>query len=202
MENFFSETSALYFLGAVLQADSAILAIVGIFLIFRLQYFQSIIDGIRNILFNKTTDRLKLLDTIYDFEVKEIEERIGVKTGDSIIDYLFNRWNLQDIEIRFLKSNIMMPVFLLFIGIVICMLGLIFSAKIHNYYGSLEIWVLSIVAVFHIFTYWLNVYTILFLILSRDRITENLVHKYCYKTIGWIYRIFGFPKFEQIKSNK
>jgi len=200
MEDFFSESSSLYFFSAILQANAALLALVGIFLIFRLQYFQSIIDGVRNKLIN-TTSKLNLLNTIINFEEKQIEERIGTRTGDDLIDYLLNVWNLQEMEIRFLKSNIMMPVFLIFIGIIICVLGLVVSSKVHNCYGTFEFWLLFVVAAFHIFTYWLNTYTVLFLILSGNRDTSSKLHINCYKIVGWVYRLFRFPKYEHIKSN-
>ena len=41
MDCFFSENTGLYFFSALLQANAAILAIVGVFMIFRLQSYQS-----------------------------------------------------------------------------------------------------------------------------------------------------------------
>ena len=49
MENFFHPTTGLYFFSALLQANAAIFAIVGVFMIFKLEQLQSRIDACKDL---------------------------------------------------------------------------------------------------------------------------------------------------------
>ncbi len=150
--NFFSEYTALYFFSALLQANAAIIAIVGVFFIFRIQTYQSSINSIKNYLF---TDKFKNFQkTIIDFynfdrisQKEYLNKEIG-KTSD--LYYPFKESiNIFD-KMNRIKNSIQKPTILLSIGILINALGLLFSNFLHNFAFLIELIILLIFLIYEI----------------------------------------------------
>ena len=130
--NFFSDYTALYFFSALLQANAAILAIVGVFFIFRIRTYQSSIDFLRNYLMNSPSLIAKcsviefdnLTQEVRKTRIEENKEKNYYNIG--VIPHL-ESWDEKVDKIKKIKTVIKPPTILLAIGIIINGLGLFSS---------------------------------------------------------------------------
>lgn len=150
--NFFSEYTALYFFSALLQANAAIIAIVGVFFIFRIQTYQSSINSIKNYLFtDKFKNLQKTIIDFYNFDIISQKEYFNKEIGETSDLYhpFKESINIFD-KIDRIKYSIKKPTILLAIGILINSLGLFFANFIHNLGFIIEFKVLLIFLIYEI----------------------------------------------------
>lgn len=153
--NFFSEYTALYFFSALLQANAAILAIAGVFFIFRIQTYQSSIDFLKNYLMNSGTligpySVIEFNNLTQEVRKKRIEENEEKKYYELGVIYHLENWIEKHDEILKVKSAIKPPTILLAIGIIINGLGLFFANFIHNSLFANEFIILIIFLIYEI----------------------------------------------------
>lgn len=128
----FSDSTGLYFYSALVQANAAILSIVGVFIIFRLQSLQSSIDrAVRALL----SDTRTTPSPVIEFEKMNLEEKkTFVERGkiEPPIKPLFREWATNEEKISKIRSSIKLPTRLLAFGIVGDSIGLLGANLIHE----------------------------------------------------------------------
>jgi len=152
MEYFFSKNSGLYFFSSLLQADAAIFAIVGIFVIYKLQSVQSKIDSIRNYLLGqigKTTDELE----VQKFDELTTEQKMNFEPSTDKLGLLYNKWARLENANDFVKLVVRTPTLFIFIGLTFNSFGLTFASFIHNAGYCVEIIVIGLNLILHLYIF-------------------------------------------------
>lgn len=131
-DSFFSVNTGFYFFSALLQANASILAITGVYAIFKIQASQGIIEVIWKLInrgFSEAADIYKLDRLLNDpvINEKEIESIVG-KYG---LETFWGKWYEVALSIYYLKQSIKLPLILLCLGILLNMVGIIFSNYLH-----------------------------------------------------------------------
>lgn len=148
--NIFYEYTSIYFYSALLQANAAILAIVGVFGIFKIQSIQTKIDSMKNWISSNTGWEPDNMD---DFDKKttgEQKNQISNIHESPLNGILTNILEYND-EIIIIKPMIISSSKLLGFGIILDAIGIICSKLIHNSSFVLEFVVLVLVLLFHIY---------------------------------------------------
>jgi len=134
---FFSDNSAYYFFSSLLQANAAILSIVGVFYIFRIQSLSSSIDVAKTALSQNpakftTPARIAAFDD-ENLEGKkhELEQMKNNEAGNLILPF-FGLWVKSEIEIDRLKNKARLPTILLAASLIIFTAGLLLAAYLHS----------------------------------------------------------------------
>ena len=141
----FSDSSALYFYSALFQANAAIISIIGIFFIFRIQAHQSSIDLIRNGLLADNGRRSWPAEIIewdsYALEEKEnlLKEEKTHKNGSNnkSISNQLSSWTVKERNLATVKKTIVTPI--VFIATVMILeIFSLFSATYIHHFGLLS----------------------------------------------------------------
>jgi len=132
---FFSDSTGLYLFSALLQANGAIIAIIGVFGIFRIQNLYQRIDYIKQIITQPVRhisyrgmspfDVDKFEDMTVNSKEKECKNHINSKR-------LLESWILTEKKILVLKPIIINSTVWLSLGVIVNALCLIFSNPIHK----------------------------------------------------------------------
>jgi len=136
-EPFFSESTLLYFFSALLQANAAILSIVGVFLVFRLQSLRSAIDTLRTIFLQKPGESI-WPERLAEFDEMDISKKRKwiaerqQKKELTIMLPLFKSWITHLENIESLKTRARRPTILLALSICLFTFGLSFAAYVHS----------------------------------------------------------------------
>jgi hypothetical protein len=140
MEIIFTDATGLYLYSALLQANAALLALIGLYIVFRLQSINSRIDSLKSSLFAEGTqfggDAVRFDSMTLERKVKWID-KLG--KDNSWIKLTYLRWlDLYLISKQF-KRGVIIPTLL--IGVAICLnaLFLFRSSSLHINYPSQEI---------------------------------------------------------------
>ncbi|MCI0691130.1 hypothetical protein L0337_03880 [candidate division KSB1 bacterium] len=130
----FSDSTGLYFYSALVQANAAILSIVGVFTIFKIQSIQSSIDLVKNILVAEGGRRITI-DNLVEFDQMSLEnKKSAIQNGkySKAILPLFNNWATQIEKINKIKLSIKLPTRLLVVGIVGDSIGVLAANLVHE----------------------------------------------------------------------
>jgi len=136
MNNLFTEYSAYYFFSSWLQADAALISIVAIFIIFKLQTYNSKIDGIKTALFNMSKSVGPSEVTQFDgfspekklkYINKKLESPYSVNEGR-----IFESWKLTEEKIVKIKQQMKWPIIFLATTMGMCGIALFLSNYIHK----------------------------------------------------------------------
>ncbi len=156
LTNIFYDYTAIYLFSALLQANAAILAIVGVFGIFKIQSIQTQIDFLKNWL--TFPDGRNIINgwsprDIFNFENKSIaeqKEQIS-DTKKENIKSMLESWMNYEKKIQNIKPLIINSSLILGIGVLVDSVGIICSKLIHNSSFVLEFVILVLVLLFHIY---------------------------------------------------
>ena len=133
----FSDNTALYFYSALLQANAAILSIVGVFVIFKVQSLKSSIDIVKSALMNYKSFVTQPM--VINFANVSIEEKRKIASGaDGYIKPQYDDWIQKEIELSTTKSLIKVPTILLVVAIMLEALGLTTATFFHLCYPKIE----------------------------------------------------------------
>lgn len=130
----FSANTGLYFFSALLQANAAILSIVGVFYIFKVQSIQNTIHFIKSSLL---TDRFRDIVPAHLVQLSKLnidERRIKIAErgySDATKSQLFD-WTNLDEKVLAIKDSIKLPSLLLVLGIAIFAIGLLSAHLVHS----------------------------------------------------------------------
>ncbi|MDP8323375.1 MAG: hypothetical protein RAO94_13605 [Candidatus Stygibacter australis] len=169
-DDFFHETSSLYFFSALLQSNAAIFAIVGVFIVFRLQSLQSSLDMLKNTLMQNRGKTITLCSVIeFDkLNIKEKEKKINFVDEVTTIDFLLQTWVEKEKKINMIKNSIGFPTGAIIVVLIFNIFGLVFSNFIHDKSVYLE---LSIQSAFII----IQIYIFLLLVKSINLLLDNRI---------------------------
>lgn len=151
----FSEYTGLYFYSALIQSNAALFAVVGIFVIYKLQSLENMIDTMPTKL-SYVFSGVVLHPKITEFAVggKVIRQNI-ISTYEATDNstarnavILFKRWMYLIEAIRPTKKKIKLPMLLMGIGIVLNSILIVLSEPIHNCLGYLEIVIFAAIIIY------------------------------------------------------
>jgi hypothetical protein len=151
---FLSESSGYYFYSAVLQANAAILSIVGVFIIFRIQRLQSTIDLIQNS-FLMNLEKYATPEKFSEFFNSTLEKKKEVFEDLHYPNYIMSSLSVcikNEETILGFNSAIKTPTLLLASGIILSTIGLFFTNFLHSTYGKTEFSLLLVFMIFEIVT--------------------------------------------------
>lgn len=149
---FFSDNTGLYFYSAWLQANASIIAIFGVFVIYKIQAFQSSIDIIKGSLMGDLSRRVTTPDEVVTFDRMNIEDKNNyVKNRDPFLKKPLQDWVEKQQSIETLKSIVRIPTTLLAIGIGIDSLGLLFANYVNKCGEIVELSIFAFALFFHLF---------------------------------------------------
>lgn len=127
-------TVPLYFFSSVFQGNASILALVAIFVIFKIQSMESIISSIKEFLFSGTGRSHINEGVVFMFERNEDREGIIKQQQSSPTALYLNNWNAAEITIsetsRFAKTSLKLLVPIL----IFSLFGIIFSSHLNKYF--------------------------------------------------------------------
>lgn len=158
MEIYFSESTSLYIYSSFLQANAAIIAVLGFFIIYKIQALQSSIDVIKSDLM-RDRGMYSHPKTVLDFDsatMEEKEKRFNYLKKDHYYLLHYKIWidNLK--SIKKLKSQIKIPTIFLTLVIVSDGICLLFCTNLHRYHQSIEVYLAYIVILIHVIL-WLYI---------------------------------------------
>ncbi len=152
----FADFSSAYFFSACLQANASIIALIGVFWIFRIQSINSNIDSIKIALSMERgiTSDLKLEpDIITIFELKDTDERknyIEKQVENESAKSLLKSWLEKDVNKTDIMNSIKTPIIIIAIGLVIDAVCLVFSNFIHSLCIMVELSIISVALLYQI----------------------------------------------------
>ncbi|MCJ7791694.1 MAG: hypothetical protein MUP49_04740 [Dehalococcoidia bacterium] len=151
--NFFSENSSFYFFSSLLQANAAILSIVGVFFIFRIQSLQSAVDIIKASLMSDRGHSCQPAEIIKwdNYSIEEKESQLKKGTTSSSIRLSLQDWTSKERHIINLKKGIKLPSILLGVGIVLESMSLFSANYLHKYTPGFEYYISYINLVLELF---------------------------------------------------
>jgi len=156
--------TGLYFYSALLQADAAILAIIGLFVTFKLQTIQLIINNLREritaLLYSEENprERIRMLGIIKNFdesslrEKSEFAERHKQEQAGSL-SYLIDEIPYNE-KMEILKKGFIAPSYFIAILISLCIVGIILASTIHSLSCLLEVTTFCFVGFLHILMFF------------------------------------------------
>lgn len=140
---YFSENTGLYFYSALLQANAAILSIVGVFFIFRIQQLKSEIDSIKDyVSFRFQNDARKYY---HEFNLANLEEKNEIieryKKKNYIESDPYHKlpdWYTRELELKKIIGSIKAPTIILAFSILMNTVFLLFAENFHKSSYSIE----------------------------------------------------------------
>ena len=153
MNIYFTDSTSLYIYGSLLQANAAVFAILGLFIIYKIQSVQSSIDIIKSDLM-----RSQSLEShpqiITDFDNASIEKKKEecekFKKNNSFYYAYFKTWLDNSESISNLKIRITYPTIFLTTAIIIDGICLLFCSNLHKYHPTEEICIAYFTMFIHI----------------------------------------------------
>ena len=138
--NFLDQSSSLYLYSALLQANASIIALIGIFFIYKFQAIQSDLNSTKGHLINK--DRTSGMVIRYDSFIKQNisgkKKKLIEYASDPLHDD-YSEWYKRELEVVQLKTKIKFPIFFLAVILISNSILLLLSSFLHNYYRTLEV---------------------------------------------------------------
>lgn len=152
MQIYFSESTSLYIYSSFLQANAAIIAILGLFIIYRIQSLQSSIDVIKSDIM-RDRGMYSHPKTVLDFDLVSIEEKekkISALNPDHYYLLHYKIWVENLKSITQLKTLITFPTIFLTLAIIIDGVCLLFCSNLHYYHKMAEVSLAYSVILIHI----------------------------------------------------
>ena len=158
-----SQSTSLYFFSALFQGNAALFAILGVFVVFRLQIERSSIGSIEQILLKDlgeffggeaalhialsefldfkraSPEKKRSLAGDYAKDCKERhEDHSRYAPSHLLLPDLLNTWIESDQRIREIKAQIKLPIYILATYMALSLAGLISATPIHRFWGAVE----------------------------------------------------------------
>lgn len=178
MIQLFNNFSGAYLFSACLQANASILAIFGVFWVFRIQAINSNIDSIK---FALSTERgistdIGNLDpaVISIFEPKSFEERkryIENEVDNPSAKALLEDWIKKDAIKSKIIGSIKLPTLIIGCALIVDSICLTWANLIHQYNGCFELSLMTLVLVIQIVTMCVVIYNIIATTNNKEKVT-------------------------------
>ena len=150
---YFTESTSLYIYSAFLQANAAIIAILGLFIIYKIQSLQSSIDIIKSeMMRNQSLESHPKVIADFDTALINKKEEIYKDLEKQKSFYLpyFKIWLDNSIGISNLKNLITNPTIFLTTVIIIDGICLLICSNLHKYYKVEEVYLAYLVMLIHL----------------------------------------------------
>jgi len=157
----FNESTGLYFYSSLLQADAAMISIVGLFLIYWIQSLENKISSVMNSLTSQKIDRIDNINNFFSSDIKGQQEFFNSISGQTAPLPYYQKAISFKKKIVEIKASIKTPTILLTAGIGITALLLLSSNSLHVYHPKYE---LSF-AIFTLFYHFLILFFVVRIIL-------------------------------------
>jgi len=166
MEIIFTNSTGLYFYSALLQANAALVAIIGLYTIFRIQSINSIIESIKSSLIAEGSSFRKEVTKFDTMNLNDKKKRVKeVFTDTTGISLAYRRWLKLELLNSDYKKSMVYPAILFGSAIILNAMLLFLSSSIHLYNSTIEIICAAIVLIYEI---------VLIIIISRKMIQLTL----------------------------
>lgn len=149
---YFSDSSSLYIYSAFLQANAAIFAVLGVFIVYRMQSHKSSIDIIKSAMYSDRGSHSHP-STIAEFEALKVPEKKRKFSTMNPSDYyykLYETWIYHLDRNNELKKYITLPTIILTVGMILDATFLLFSSNLHYYHPSGEVIIALLLTLYHI----------------------------------------------------
>ncbi len=166
---YFSENTSLYLYSSFIQANAAIIAITGLFIVFKLQSYLASIDVLKLTIMNdrgmySTPTDVEVFDRTILSEKKKKLEEIKSTAGGFFFSLLYQSWIEKLEKYYHLRERIILPTILLTLAIVINSILLLTSTNLHYYHKITEVLFGYIITLFQIVVWsyvsWIIVITV------------------------------------------
>ena len=154
----FSNNTGLYLYSALLQANAAILSLIGIYFIFKIQSLKSEIEAIKNYVFhNSGSSAAKTyyfdFDLVSILDKKQIIDKlIETKQIEKDPYHKFSLWLSKETDIVLIIMSVKFPSLILAISIMIDAIFLVFAYQIHLQKYPYEILSFASILLLQLFT--------------------------------------------------
>jgi len=149
---FFTDSTSLYIYSAFLQANAAIFAVFGVFIVYSMQSHKSSIDIIKSTMYSDRGEHSQPT-TIAEFEslsTAEKKQKFSVMDTKGYYYKLYETWIHHLDRNNELKKYITLPTIILTIGMILDALFLLFCSNFHYYHPNSEVIIAMILVVYHI----------------------------------------------------
>jgi hypothetical protein len=160
----FSENTGLYLYSALLQANAAILALIGVYIIFKIQSLKSEIEIVKNYIVHNTNGATAPKKYYFKFDLgnlndkKKLWDEIKRQNLDKKDPYSkFGQWYHIESNIEFISGSVKFPSIVLAISILLNAILIIFAYSIHNQHPLREFYVFGISIIFQAYILYLVV---------------------------------------------
>ncbi|MDA3861042.1 MAG: hypothetical protein PF445_07425 [Melioribacteraceae bacterium] len=173
MEGFiihFSENTSLYLYSSLLQANAAIIAIVGLFVIFKIQQMSSSIDVIKSSIM-LDNGRRSTPEEVENFDRGTVQEKVNLlevrRNGRGSYLPLYESWLEKLKYIGRLKKKIVVPTIALTTMIILNTVALVLASHLNLYFPSIEVIVAYLITLIQIIV-WVYVAKIIINTVKKD----------------------------------
>jgi hypothetical protein len=150
---FLNESTALYLLSAFLQADATIVAILGVFMVFKCQSHQSSIDGIVMKLYMSCDINYNVVTNFEQNNNKGKNDAFkSIENTETIYPYL-KSWLNHDNKILEIKNLFLCPLVFTIILLILDTIALVVVSALHVTNQNAEFYLICIIGTLH-FSYW------------------------------------------------
>jgi len=166
-----SKSTSLYFFSALFQGNAALFAILGVFVVFRLQIERSSIDSIEQILLKNigeffgapaapdvayskfldfkraSPEKKRSIAEDYEKDCKERREHMEeYARSHLLLPDLLKAWAASEQLMKEIKAQIKVPIYVLATFMALSLAGLISATPIHRSHGAVELSILIAMA--------------------------------------------------------
>jgi len=152
---YLSDSTSLYLFSALLQANAALFALLGVFIVFRMQSHKSSIDIIKSTLYSDRGEH-STPSRVASFESMKYNEKKNFFSRMDSSDYyyrLYETWVYHLDRNNELKKYITIPSLFLTSGMLLDVIMLAFASNLHIYHPLIEVLLLYVMSLYHIFIY-------------------------------------------------
>ena len=162
--------TGLYFYSALLQGNASLLAILGVFVIYRLQDLKSSVSNIRDFFLGYGVLHGSSRELVQEFDLASISEKKDQLTkvpdypaekGGTTFRKQFSLWIDYEVMIAETKNHIFWPTISLGGVIAISMIGIILAKHIHTSSVGLELTLFLIIAFWNLLTIGSIIYRVI-----------------------------------------
>lgn len=128
----FSSNTGFYLYSAVLQANAAIISIIGVFSIFKIQSYKSSVDILKNSLMadKGMHSHPRTIVKFDNFSLDKKRSKIGSKPFNGYIEPQLQDWISKEENIKKILYHVKNPIILLLIGILLPAVLIVLNTKI------------------------------------------------------------------------
>ena len=144
-----SDNTALYFFSALLQADAAVVAVIAVVIVFKLQSLQAITSNLHSFIMHKSEPEDREVLIQFDKESYEGKETIASGKTGGIMAFLSHELPYHK-KMDVLKKKFVFPSICFAVLIILNIVGLIFASTLHQDCPRWEIIAVFANGLFHV----------------------------------------------------